>query len=38
MYKYINVETCDGGNKNSLSSSTKEVKYHYQDEITVITW
>ena len=28
----------DDGNKNSLSHPTKEVKYHYHDEITVITW
>ena len=34
---YIHFETCDGGNKNSLGSPTKEVKYHYHDEITVIT-
>ena len=37
MYKYINFETYDVGNENSLSSPTKEVKYHYHDEITVIT-
>ena len=34
---YIHFETSDGGNKNSLSNPTKEVKYHYPDEITVIT-
>ena len=34
---YINFETSDGGNENSPSSTTKEVKYHYPDEITVFT-
>ena len=34
---YINVETSNGGNKNSLSSLTKEVKYHYPNEITLLT-
>ena len=34
---YINFETSDGGNDNSLSSLIKEVKYHYPYEITVIT-
>ena len=34
---YINFETSDGGNKNSLSSTTKEVKYQNPDEITLIT-
>ena len=33
---YINLETYDGGDENSLSSLKKEVKYHYHDEITVI--
>ena len=33
----INFETCDGSNKNSLCSLTIEVKYHYPNEITVIT-
>ena len=33
----MNFEICDGGNENSLGSTTKEVKYHYHDEITVIT-
>ena len=37
MDMYINVETSDGGNENYLSSLTKEVKYHYTDEMTVIT-
>ena len=37
MEKYINFEICDGGNENSLGYPTKEVKYHYHDEITVIT-
>ena len=34
---YNNFETSDGGNENSLSSPTKEVKYHYHNEIMVIT-
>ena len=34
---HINVETSDGGNNSSLSTPKKEVKYHYPDEITVIT-
>ena len=37
MCKYINFETYDGGNENSLSSPAKEVKYRHHDEITVIT-
>ena len=37
MDMYINFETSDGGNENSISSPTKEVKYHYRNEITVIT-
>ena len=36
MYMYINVETCDGGNKHFPSYPTKEVQYHHNDEITVI--
>ena len=35
---YIHFETSDGGNKSSLCYPTKEVKYHYADEITAITW
>ena len=34
---YMEFETSDGGNKNSFSSPTKEVKYHYPDEITELT-
>ena len=35
MYKYF--VTYDGGNNNSLSPPTKEVKYHYPNQITVVT-
>ena len=34
---YIKVETSDGGNKDTLSSLTKEIKYHHPDEILLIT-
>ena len=37
IYIYINFVTNNSGNKNDLSSPTKEVKYHYPDEITLIT-
>ena len=37
MDKYIKFGNSDGGNENSLGSPTKEVKYHYHGEITVIT-
>ena len=33
----INVESCNGGNENLLSYPIKKLKYHYPDEITVIT-
>ena len=36
-YIYVNFVTNSSGNDNSLSSPTKEVKYHYPNEIMVIT-
>ena len=35
-YVYINFVTNNSGNKNSLSSPTKEAKYHYPEKIMVI--
>ena len=34
---YINFVKNNGGNENSPSYLIKEVKYHYPNEITVIT-